>query len=133
MRSVNSQNRLELPVGPASFAPGAWRLAWWLAAIGLLLGAGETHAAAAPSWMLDGTSPTVAATGSAAGEVLTPAAPPAAGPLSPPLRSFTLSALGLVAGDVPVTLSFGVDTERSSGAAGDVYRSFFPSSTACSV
>ena len=103
--------------------------------------------------MLDAASPTVAAIGSDPGEVLRPAVPPMPGPLSPPLRSFTRSALGLVPGDVPTTLSIGVDaipsgilffsvdrsargiggsfepdvaSERTSGAAGDVYRSFFP-------
>ena len=125
---------------------------WWIAAIGLLLSAGETRAAAAPALVLDGASPTVAVIGSVAGEVLTPAVPPLPGPLSSPIRSFTLTALGPVAGDVPVTLSFGVDaipsgilffgvdrsargiagsfapdvdSEWSSGAGGDVYRSFF--------
>jgi hypothetical protein len=124
-----------------------------IAVIGLLISTGETHAAAAPAFLLDGASPTVAAIGSDAGEVLTPAIPPTPGPLSSPIRSIALTALGLVAADVPVTLSFGVDsipsgilffsvdrstrgiggsfppdvdTERSSGAAGDVYRSFFP-------
>lgn len=108
----------------------------------------------APSFLLDAASPTGAAIGAAPGEVLNPAAPPAPGPgLPPPLRSFPLSAVGLVAGDVPSSLSFGLDalpqgqlhfavdrtargiaglfppdvsTERSSGAAGDVYRSYFP-------
>jgi hypothetical protein len=108
----------------------------------------------APSFLLDAASPTGAAIGAAPGEVLNPSAPPAPGPgLPPPLRSFPLSSLGLVAGDVPSSLSFGLDalpqgqmhfavdrdarsiaglfppdvsTERSRGAAGDVYRSFFP-------
>jgi hypothetical protein len=115
---------------------------------------GGLASAAAPSVALDATSPTLAAIGAQAGELLTPAAPPGPGPsLAPPFRSIDLSALGLVSGDVPIALSLGldalpagtlhfsvdraargigglfppdVDSERTSGAAGDVYRSFFP-------
>ena len=68
--------------------------------IGLLLGPAETHAAAAPTLMLDETSPTVAAIGSVAGELLTPAAPPMPGPLASPFQSLSLSGLGLVSGDL---------------------------------
>jgi hypothetical protein len=125
----------------------------WLGATLLCAHAGLARSAAAPSLALDPTSPTLTGIAAEAGEVLNPAAPPAPGPLAPPVRSFTLEALGLVAGDVPTTLSFGfdaipsgvfffsvdraargvgglfppdVDSERASGAAGDVYRSFFP-------
>ena len=107
-----------------------------------------------PSLLLDPTSPTGTAIGAESGELLNPPVPPAPGPGLPlPLRSFTLAALGLVTGDVPIAISFGVDalpagllyfsvdrgstgigglfppdvdSERASGAAGDVYRSFFP-------
>jgi len=129
-------------------------------AVALLLGAvvfgppAEPRAEGGPTLLLDASSPTLTLIGAEAGEPLNPPAPPASGPgLPPPLRSFTLAALGLVAGDVPTALSFGldalpggilhfsvdrsstgigglfppdVDSERSSGAAGDVYRSYFP-------
>jgi hypothetical protein len=117
-------------------------------------------AGAAPSLSLDPASPTLAATATAAGEVLNPAAPPGPAPplpagLAPPVRSLDLAALGLVAGDVPTALSFGSDdiatgrlyfgvdrgssgiagsfppdvaSEAASGAAGDVFRSYFPPS-----
>jgi Thrombospondin type 3 repeat/Bacterial TSP3 repeat len=121
--------------------------AWTVAASG-------AAAEGAPSFLLDAASPTGVAIGAAPGEVLNPAAPPAPGPGLPvPLRALPLSSLGLVPGDVPSSLSFGLDalphgqlhftvdrdargiaglfppdvsTERSSGAAGDVYRSSFP-------
>ncbi len=110
--------------------------------------------AAAPSFGLDAASPSLGPLGAAPGEVLAPAVPPAPGPgLPPPLRRISLAELGLLPGDVPTALSFGRDalsggilhfsvdrsadgvpglfppdvaTERASGAAGDVYRSFFP-------
>jgi len=114
------------------------------------------RAVGSPSLLLDAASPTGATIGASAGEVLNPPNPPVPGPgLPPPLRSFPLAALGLVPGDVPRAVSFGFDalpsgilhfavdrgsvgiaglfppdvaSERSSGAAGDVYRSFFPPS-----
>ena len=60
--------------------------------------------------MLAASSPTLAATGSAAGEVLNPAAPPGPAPplpasLAPPVRSLDLAALGLASGDVLGALS----------------------------
>jgi hypothetical protein len=121
-----------------------------------LLAAGDANAAGAPGFLLDSGSPTGSAIGAAPGEILQPAAPPAPGPGLPlPIRSFDLPALGLVSGDVPLALSFGldavpagtlhfsvdrgssgigglfppdVDSEVGGGAAGDVYRSFFPPS-----
>ena len=131
------------------------RRAAWIATALLAIGTapGSARAQPAPTFGLDPTSPTLVTIGASAGEALRPAVPPAPGPLAPPIRSLDLTALGLVAGDVPMTLSFGVDaipsgvfffsvdrdaraisglfppdvsTERSSGAAGDVYRSFFP-------
>jgi len=113
---------------------------------------GAARAAAPPSLALDTASPSVAILGVAAGEVLNPALPPAPG-IGPPVRTVSLAAMGLVAGDVPIALSFGRDaipsgrlhfsvsraangiagtfppdvaSERASGAAGDVYKSFFP-------
>jgi len=113
---------------------------------------GAARAAAPPSFALDTGSPSVAVLGVAAGEVLNPAVPPAPG-IGSPARSVSLAAMGLVAGDVPIALSFGRDaipsgrlhfsvsrgangivgsfppdvaSERPSGAAGDVYKSFFP-------
>jgi hypothetical protein len=103
--------------------------------------------------LLDDASPTLGVIGAAAGEVLRPAVPPSAGPLSAVVLSIGLTELGLVSGDVPSSLSFGfdviptgflyfgvdrsavgvgglfppdIDSERSSGAAGDIYRSNFP-------
>ena len=103
--------------------------------------------------VLDPASPTLVTIGAAAGELLSPGIPPSPGPLPDPIRSASLSALGLVSGDVPGALSFGldaipngvlffgvdrsavgigglfdpdVDSERMSGAAGDIYRSNFP-------
>jgi hypothetical protein len=120
---------------------------WTLAALPM-----ATHAAAPPSFALDAASPSLGALGAAAGEILNPTVPPAPG-IGPPVRSVSLAALGLVAGDVPIAISFGRDalpsgrlhfsvdraadgiagifppevaSERSSGAAGDVYKSFFP-------
>ena len=111
------------------------------------------RSAASPSMLLDPTSPTLASIGAEAGELLVPGVPPGPGPLPTPIRSLTLSALGLVLGDIPNALSLGydaipngvlffsvdrsasgvgglfppdVDSERTSGAAGDVYRSNFP-------
>jgi hypothetical protein len=126
-----------------------------LAAWALLAAAGSARPAP-PSFALDAASPTVGAIGSAAGEVLGPALPPAPGPgLAQPVRALSLAELGLVPGDVPTAISFGldalpggvlhfavdraadgvpglfppdVDSERQSGAAGDVYKSFFPPS-----
>jgi hypothetical protein len=113
---------------------------------------GAAHAAAPPSFALDAASPSLPLLGAAAGEVLNPALPPAPAP-GPPVRSLPLAALGLVAGDLPLAVSFGRDaipggrlhfgvsrvadgiagvfppdvaSERASGAAGDVYKSFFP-------
>jgi hypothetical protein len=122
--------------------------------LALLLGSGIARAAGAPSFALDASSPSLTPVGAAPGELLHPAAPPVPGPgLPTPLLGFDLAALGLVPGDVPTSLSFGldalpggilhfsvdrgsrgiaglfppdVDSEFSSGAAGDVYRSFFP-------
>jgi len=116
------------------------------------------RAGTAPSIQLDSASPTLTAIGSSPGEVLNPAAPPGPAPplpagLAAPARSFDLAALGLVPGDVPTALSFGLDdlatgslhfsvdrssngiagsfppdlaSENSSGASSDVFRSFFP-------
>jgi hypothetical protein len=136
--------------------------AFFAAALFAALGPGglgrEARAGAAPSFALDPPSPTVAATGTAAGDVLNPAAPPAPAPPLPdplplPVRSLDLAALGLVPGDVPTALSFGIDdiaggalyfsvdrsssgvagsfppdlaSEGASGVSGDVYQSFFP-------
>jgi hypothetical protein len=113
---------------------------------------GAAGAAAPPCFALDTGSPSVALLGVAAGEVLSPSVPPSPG-IGPPVRSVSLAAMGLVAGDVPIALSFGRDaipsgrlhfsvsraangiagtfppdvaSERPSGAAGDVYKSFFP-------
>jgi hypothetical protein len=124
-----------------------------LAAAASLGSANPARADPAPSMLLDASSPTLAAIGAAPGEILSPAVPPAPGPLSDPLRAFALSDLGLVAGDIPSAVSFGVDaiptgvffftversavgigglfppdvdSERTSGAAGDIYRSNFP-------
>ena len=82
-------------------------------------------------------------------------APPLPDGLAAPILAFDLDALGLAAGDVPVALSFALDevaigdfffsvdrssdgiagafppdvsTEKSSGASGDVFQSFFPPS-----
>jgi hypothetical protein len=138
---------------PARRLPGFAAAALWVAAVGFGQPA-ALHAEGTPSLLLDPDSPTLATIGAEAGEILDPPIPPAPGPgLPPPLRSFTLAALGLVAGDVPVAISFGRDalpggilhfsvdrtssgigglfppdvaSERASGAAGDVYRSFFP-------
>jgi hypothetical protein len=121
-------------LGAAVWAPTAW--------------------AAAPSFTLDASSPTLGSIAADPGDVLRPAAPPAPGPgLAPPVASLDLSALGLVAGDVPLGMSFGfdalpsgslhfsvdrgtggiaglfppdIDSEGGSGVAGDVYKSFFP-------
>jgi hypothetical protein len=125
-----------------------------------LASSADARAGTAPSFALDASSPTLAATGAAAGEVLNPAAVPAPAPplpasLAPPVRSLDLASLGLTAGDVPSALSFGIDeiatgklffsvdrgssgiagsfppdvaSENSSGAAGDVFESFFPPS-----
>jgi len=103
--------------------------------------------------LLDSGSPTLSLLAAEAGEVLRPAIPPAPGPLPNPVLSLSLSALGLVSGDVPTAISFGVDvipngvlyfavdrsasgvgglfppdvdSERQSGSAGDLYRSNFP-------
>lgn len=103
--------------------------------------------------MLDPGSPTLVEIGAAAGELLSPSVPPGPGPLPEPIRSVSLAALGLVPGDVPNALTFGLDaipngvlffgvdrsaagigglfppdvnSERMSGAAGDIYRSNFP-------
>ena len=110
-------------------------------------------AAAAPSLLLDPSSPTLGVIGAEAGEILSPSLPPGPGPLPGPVRAFSLSALGLVAGDIPSAMSFGadaipagvlffgvdrsavgigglfppdIDSEKQSGAAGDLYRSDFP-------
>jgi hypothetical protein len=120
----------------------------------------EARSGTAPSFALDSASPTSTLTGTHAGEVLNPAAPPGPAPplpatLPPPVRSFDLTALGLVSGDVPTALSFGLDdiaggdlffsvdrsssgiagsfppdvaSEAGNGAAGDVFQSFFPPS-----
>jgi hypothetical protein len=77
------------------------------------------RAGTAPSFILDATSPTVAATPTSAGDLLRPAAPPGPGPvlpatLAPPLLSIDLAALGLVAGDSVRSISFGRD-EMSVG------------------
>ncbi len=112
----------------------------------------SAQTAAPPSLALDTGSPSVAVLGVAAGEVLNPALPPAPGP-GPPVRTVSLAAMGLVPGDVPIALGFGRDaipsgrlhfsvsraangiagifppdvaSERPSGAAGDVFKSFFP-------
>jgi hypothetical protein len=119
----------------------------------LVVGASASRGAA-PTFALDAISPTLSAFGANPGELLQPAAPPAPGPLAPPSLALGLAELGLVAGDVPNAVSFGVDalpsgvvhfavgrstsgfaglfppdveSESSSGeAAGDVFRSFFP-------
>ena len=82
-----------------------------LLAMALCVGAAPraASAGAAPSLALDAVSYTVANGPAEAGDVLTPAAPPAPGPLSPPVVSLTRAALGLVAGDVLLSLSFGRD------------------------
>ena len=126
----------------------------WLACVLVVLGATTARAGGAPSLGLGAGSPSLTAIGAAPGELLNPAAPPTPGPgLAAPVRSFDLLALGLVAGDEPMAFSYGldalpsgilhfsvdrgargiaglfppdVDSEFSSGAAGDVYRSFFP-------
>jgi hypothetical protein len=117
------------------------------------LSSSPAHTGPAPSMLLDSVSPTLSMIPADAGDVLSPGAAPSPGPLPDPLLSLTLSALGLVSGDVPVALSFGldaipsgvlffgvdrsaagiaglfppdVDSERQSGAAGDIYRSNFP-------
>jgi len=124
-----------------------------IAAAALCAGSGPVFAAAAPSLLLDPSSPTLGVIAAEAGEVLSPSLPPGPGPLPGPVRAVGLSDLGLVAGDVPSALSFGVDaipsgvlffgvdrsatgiaglfppdidSERQSGAAGDIYRSHFP-------
>jgi hypothetical protein len=63
----------------------------------------------APSMVLDPSSPTLVTIGAVAGELLSPGVPPSPGPLPDPIRSLSLSALGLVSGDVPGALSFGFD------------------------
>jgi len=119
------------------------------------LGAPPARAATAPSMLLDATSPTLGVIGAASGEVLRPAVPPAPGTLPAPLRAVTLAAMGLVSGDLPASLSYGIDiipggrfffsvdrgtsgiagmfppdvnTEQSSGNEADVYKSYFPPS-----
>ena len=110
--------------------------------------------AAAPALSLDASSPTLVTIAAAPGDVLRPAVPPTPGPgLAPPVSALGLSALGLVTGDMTMAMSFGfdalptgvlhfsvdrsssgigglfppdIDTEGSSGVAGDVYKSFFP-------
>jgi hypothetical protein len=128
-------------------------LAVLIVAAGLCALASPAQSAAAPSMMLGPGSPTLVTIGVEVGEVLSPAVPPSSGPLPDPVRAVSLSALGLVPGDAPTALSFGldavptgvlffgvdrsavglgglfppdVDSERTSGAAGDIYRSFFP-------
>jgi len=129
----------------------------WIATIALMavlcVSARPAQSAAAPSMVLDSSSPTLVTIGAVAGELLSPGVPPSPGPLPDPIRSLSLSALGLVSGDVPGALSFafdaipngvlffGVDrsasgigglfppdvaSEQMSGASGDIYRSSFP-------
>ena len=62
-----------------------------------------------PRFALDAISPTLSAFGANPGELLQPAAPPAPGHLAPPSLALGLAELGLVAGDVPNAVSFGVD------------------------
>ena len=116
--------------------------------------AAPASAATAPSMVLDTSSPTLATIGAASGEVLRPALPPAPGTLPAPIRAVTLADMGLVAGDLPASVSYGIDaipagrfffsvdrnttgvsggdfppdvyTERSSGNEADVYKSYFP-------
>jgi hypothetical protein len=147
---VNSRKRRACaPLAVAAFA-----------ALGTLAASGEARSGAAPTFALDSASPSLAATGTTAGEVLNPAAQPGPAPplpaaLAPPIRSLDLAALGLVSGDVPTALSFGIDdiaggdlffsvdrsssgiagsfppdvaSEAGSGASGDVFQSFFPPS-----
>jgi len=134
-------------------APVAARLRLVSLALVLAFTGTPALAAPAPSFMLDATSPTLTTISAAAGTILRPAVPPAPGPLSPPVIALSIGALGLVSGDQPTTLSFGMDeiptgtyffsvdrsangvsgsfppdvsTEASGGAAGDVFKSFFP-------
>jgi len=129
------------------------RIAAVAGVVALFVSPSPARSGAAPSMVLDPDSPTLVTIGATAGELLRPDIPPSPGPLSAPIRSVSLSALGLVSGDVAGTLSFGldaipngvltfgvdrsargigglfppdVDSERMSGAAGDIYRSNFP-------
>ncbi|MBW2726439.1 MAG: thrombospondin type 3 repeat-containing protein, partial [Deltaproteobacteria bacterium] len=126
-------------------------LAVLIAVCALVLSSSAAQSSPAPSMMLDTGSPTLATITAAAGEVLRPNVAPSPGPLSSPVRSVSLSALGLVSGDVPSAMSYGNDAlpsgvlhfgvDRSAagigglfppdiasenGAAGDIYRSNFP-------
>ena len=97
-----------------AFSATALLAAALLTGMGALDPAAEARAGAAPSFALDPASPTLAATGTAPGEVLNPAAAPAPAPplpdtLADPVRSLDLAALGLAPGDVPTALSFGID------------------------
>ncbi len=110
-------------------------------------------AGTAPSMVLDSSSPTLGTIGAVWGDVLRPAVPPAPGTLPAPIRAITLAAMGLVSGDHPSSLSYGVDsipngrfffsvdrnttgiagmfppdvnTEHSSNNPADVYKSYFP-------
>ena len=119
----------------------------------LCLKAAPAFSAPAPAMILDAGSPTLSTISAQAGEILRPSQAPTIGPLAAPVRAVTLASLGLVPGDTPTSLSFGndalpsgivffavdrsangisglfppdVDTESSTGAAGDIYRSHFP-------
>ncbi len=136
-------------------AHGRARFAAWFGAVvvALCVSPSLARSSNAPSMVLDSSSPTLVSIDVAAGELLSPAVIPSPGPLPEPVRRVSLSALGLVSGDIPVAFSFGldaipsgvlffgvdrsaagisglfppdVDSERSSGAAADIYRSRFP-------
>src|SRR5947199_7501126 len=77
-----------------------------LAVLSFLLATGSTYAANPPFTLAPG-SPTLPPIPATAADILVPAVPPVPGPVPPPILGIPAAALGVVAGDVLNSISFG--------------------------
>src|SRR5262249_9350176 len=82
------------------------RIGSCLAVLSCLLAIGTAHAANPPFTLAPG-SPTLAPIPATSADVLVPAVPPVPGGIPPPVVGIPMAALGLVAGDVLNSISFG--------------------------